>query len=87
MIVTTEANGVVEPIHDRMPVILKCDQENEWLFTEDADERKALLKPYPGQDLAAYPISTQVNDPSRDSPEILVEINDQGGQSGLGDFT
>ena len=86
-IITTEANGVVEPIHDRMPVILKRDKENEWLLTEDADERKTLLKPYPGQDLTAYPISTQVNDPSCDSSEILVKIDDQGGQSGLEDFT
>ena len=78
---------VVEPIHKRMPVILECEREEEWLFTEDADERKALLKPYPGQDLTAYPISTQVNDPAHDSPKILVEANDHGGQSGLGDFT
>ena len=70
-----------------MPVILEREHEEEWLFTEDTDERKALLEPYPGRDLAAYPISTQVNDPSRDSPEILVEIDDQGSQSGLGDFT
>ena len=86
-IITTEANSIVEPIHDRMPVILECEHEEEWLFTENADERKALLKPYPGQDLTAYPISTQVNNPAHNSPEILVEANDQRGQSGLEDFT
>ena len=86
-IITTEANDVVEPIHDRMPVILDREHEDDWLFAEDDDERKALLEPYRGQDLIASPISTQVNDPAHDSPEILVEIDEHGGQTGLGDFT
>lgn len=82
-IVTTDANDVVEPIHDRMPVILERGSERDWLHA-DADEAKRYLEPYGGDDLEAYPISTRVNDPSFDDPRILLEESTE--QRGLGDF-
>ena len=83
-IITTEANAVVEPIHDRMPVILGPGTEREWLHA-DTDVATTSLEPYGGDDLEAYSISTRVNDPSFDDPAVLVETS-VGEQSGLGDF-
>ena len=83
VIVTTEANDVVAPIHDRMPVIVDRGREREWLHA-GPDDAKRLLRPYAGDDLRAYPISTRVNDPSNDDPQVLVEESTQ--QRGLGEF-
>ena len=83
-IVTTEANDVVAPIHDRMPIILEPENEREWLHA-DPSQAHDLLDPYAGDDLETYPISTTVNDPSNDSPDVLLPA-DRGEQSDLGDF-
>ncbi|MFB6300228.1 MAG: SOS response-associated peptidase [Halobacteriales archaeon] len=69
-ILTTEPNQIVKPIHDRMPVILPRDEERTWL-TADAAERYELCRPYPGDDLDAYPISTMVNDPDNDDARVI----------------
>ncbi len=82
-VVTTEPNGVVEPIHHRMPVILDPTEETRWLDGEDPD---ALLDPYPEDDLRAYPVSEAVNDPGNDSPAVLEEV-DPPEQTGLGEFS
>lgn len=82
-ILTTEPNDVVEPIHDRMPVVLPPDEESTWL-TAGPDERQELCRPYPGDDLDAYPISAAVNDPGNEAATI-VEPDDTE-QSGLGEF-
>lgn len=85
-ILTTDANDLIEPIHDRMPVILPESHERDWLDPE-ADPAD-LLQPYPEDDLEAYPISTAVNSPANDSPEILEPV--EGGttsQRGLDEFT
>lgn len=71
-ILTTDANALVESIHDRMPVILPQEREQQWL-TADPDERQLLCEPYPSDDLAAYPISTRVNNPVNDDPQIIEE--------------
>lgn len=84
-ILTTTANEVVEPIHDRMPVILEPDEEEVWLHG-DPDGAHDVLGPFPASALDAYPVSTRVNNPANDSPELFEEI-DIGKQSGLGDFT
>jgi putative SOS response-associated peptidase YedK len=81
-IVTTEPNGVVEPIHHRMPVILDAGEETRWL---DGDDPGALLDPYPEDDLRAYPVSEAVNDPDNDSPAVIEEV-DPPEQTGLGEF-
>ena len=83
-IITTEANELVAPIHDRMPVILAADEERRWLAGEG--EPKELLDPYDGSDLRTYPVSTAVNDPSNDSPAVVEPIDASGGQQGLDDF-
>ena len=82
-ILTTEPNEVVEPIHKRMPVVLPQEAEEKWL-SGDPVERHDLCRPYPADDLDAYPISTRVNDPSTDDPQVLEPA--EGEQAGLDDF-
>ncbi|QLG63606.1 SOS response-associated peptidase [Halorarum salinum] len=84
-VLTTDANEVVEPIHDRMPVILEEGNEERWLSEESPDELRSVLKPYPSDELHAYPVSKRVDDPGNDSADLLEEV-DVGDQSGLGDF-
>lgn len=57
--VTTTANDLLRPIHDRMTVILPGDLEDFWLDTsvEDADEPSSVLNPYPTDEMEAYEVS------------------------------
>jgi putative SOS response-associated peptidase YedK len=70
-IITTEANSFMKPIHNRMPVILKQEDEKAWLSAKNHNDILDLLKPYPSEDMDAYPVSKLVNSPRNDGPEVL----------------
>ena len=72
-IITTDANRTLKPIHDRMPVILDPESYDLWLDVKLGDLRELLrlLKPYPGDRLMSYPVSTLVNKPANDGPECV----------------
>lgn len=73
-IVVTEANAVLRPIHDRMPVILDADRFDLWLdTTTPLDEAQALLRAYVGE-MTLYPISPRVNSVRNDDPDCLEPI-------------
>jgi putative SOS response-associated peptidase YedK len=59
-IITTQANEVVQPIHDRMPVIVPKDQEAIWLGGGITDPSRLLeiLKPYPAKHLDCKPVNS-----------------------------
>jgi putative SOS response-associated peptidase YedK len=75
-IITTEANETVQPIHDRMPVILPRDKEDIWInpALEDKEQLLAMLKPYPSEAMLAYEVSTEVNSPQFNSPANISPI-------------
>lgn len=74
-IITTDANEVLRPIHGRMPVILKKEDEEAWLDPESMLEKVlGFLAPYPEAEMAAYPVSKLVNSPKNDSPECVTPI-------------
>lgn len=83
-IVTTEANEVVAELHDRMPVILDREEERRWLETDDVDARQSLLDPFPADRTTAYEVSTAVNNPANEGPELVEPVGTD--QSGLGEF-
>lgn len=85
-IVTTDPNDIVAPIHDRMPVVLEPEAEEQWLEAPTSEAARGVLEPYSGPDLTATPISTLVNDPENDSPAVLDPIGGGSGQTGLEDF-
>ncbi|WP_262914559.1 SOS response-associated peptidase [Pontibacter vulgaris] len=71
-IITTEANDVVKPIHNRMPVMLSPEAEELWLDAhESQQELLSLLHPYKAADMKAYPVSPLVNSPLNNVPEVL----------------
>lgn len=82
-ILTTEPNDVMEPIHDRMPVVLPQDAETEWL-SGGRERRNELCRPYPEDDLTAYEISTRVNNPEHDDSSVIEPLDYE--QSGLEEF-
>jgi putative SOS response-associated peptidase YedK len=71
-ILTTEANDVLRPIHDRMPVIIAPEDYDRWLdpATTPADVQ-ALLRPFPPERMESFPVSTLVNRPANESAECM----------------
>lgn len=67
-IVTTDANEVMAPIHDRMPVILGHHDYAEWLNPANSNPSH-LLAPCPASELTCYPVSTFVNNTRNQGPE------------------
>ncbi len=76
-IIVTEANDLLRPIHDRMPVILAPADFDAWLDTERPGEAaQALLCPYPATALAAYPVSTRVNKVTNDDAAVIAPLEE-----------
>ena len=73
-IITTEANELVAPIHDRMPVILDSEAESRWLDREieDTSLLSDLLAPFPSELMTAYEVSRAVNSAANDGPECIL---------------
>ena len=69
-IITTEANDFMKPIHSRMPVILKPQDEKTWLSGSNPDEIRMLLKPYSSGDMDAFRVSKLVNSARNNGPEV-----------------
>ena len=71
-IITTTANELVKPIHDRMPVMLSPEVEELWLDeNESQDELLSLLQPYDPDEMKAYPVSPLVNSAHNNVPEVI----------------
>ena len=73
-IITTEPNELTELIHNRMAVILHPRDYAKWLdpSPQTPDRLKPLIKPFPADLMDAYPVSTLVNTPANDIPELVV---------------
>ena len=76
-ILTTSANELIRPIHERMPVILSPADYELWLDPDiaNADQLQALLRPYPASSMASYAVSPRVNKPQADDPSCLAPLN------------
>jgi putative SOS response-associated peptidase YedK len=75
-IITTAPNEVVADIHNRMPVILRSEDESLWLDREkyDAELLQSLLVPYDADQMRAYPVPAIVGNPGNDTPECIEEV-------------
>jgi putative SOS response-associated peptidase YedK len=76
-IITTEASPDMVDIHDRMPAIMKNDLMGTWLDRSfhDTDALGRLLRPAPGGTLLRTEVSTEVNDPRHDGPQLLAAVS------------
>ncbi len=79
-IVTTTANELLSPIHDRMPVILEPEAYGTWLdLKTDPAELKELLSPFPASEMKRHPVSSSVNSPGNDSAELIIRVDAEPG--------
>lgn len=72
-VVTTTANDLLRPLHERMPVILDRAGCEQWLDPALDDEARlqSLLTPYPSEQMAFYAVSTKVNSARCDEPVCI----------------
>lgn len=72
-IITTAANELLQPVHNRMPVILREKDEETWLNpdTTEAEELKQFFEPYNALDMIGYPVSKAVNNPANDTAKNI----------------
>lgn len=75
-IITTAPNSIIEPIHNRMPVILPKELEQDWLNPgqEDTGLLRELLLPYDPALMKTYRVSTLVNSAKNDGPELILPL-------------
>jgi len=80
-IITTEANELLQPIHDRMPVIVPKNREAVWLDTDMGGTTHvvSILKPYPHNEMVTYEVSTLVNSPQHNSPDCITPVSKTSG--------
>jgi putative SOS response-associated peptidase YedK len=88
-IITMPANALMQDIHNttggkplppeqrRMPAILTPDDFATWLSGDAADARN-VLQPYPAELMIAWPVSTKVNSPKNDGPDLIDEARQAG---------
>jgi putative SOS response-associated peptidase YedK len=77
-ILTTEPNDLMSTIHDRMPVILKQEDEQPWLNPEakTIDELKPFMIPLENGLLEAYEVSDKVNSPKNNDSDLIVKVGE-----------
>ena len=72
-VLTTAANALMQPIHDRMPVILPPEAYEEWLDPRNTSARglETLLQPYPVAAMQVHPVSPRVNSVRNDDAALM----------------
>jgi putative SOS response-associated peptidase YedK len=76
-ILTTTANEVMQPIHDRMPLILGPSAEEQWLDPRSStDALCSLLVPSSSEGMEARPVGLWVNNPKNDGPKCLEPVSE-----------
>lgn len=77
-IITTDPNELVQPMHDRMPVILSPSDYDRWLDPGDpARPPIDLLRPFPAERMTAWKVSPAVGNTKNDSPDLRIPISGQ----------
>jgi putative SOS response-associated peptidase YedK len=75
-IITTRPNKLMQDIHDRMPVILRREDERIWLDREHQGTHQimSLLEPYPDEEMEAYPVDKMVGNAKNEIPDCIKPI-------------
>ncbi len=73
MIIVTDANELLRPIHERMPVILAPALWDQWLDLGflDVDQLRGMLASYGTAEMVAFSVSNRVNSPENERAELL----------------
>ena len=76
-VITTDPNELMEPIHNRMPVILHRQNYERWLSPGDPAQLPVdLLRPYPAEGMKAWRVSSDVGNVRNNRPELIEPITD-----------
>ncbi len=75
-ILTTQANALLAKIHERMPVVIRRDDFDLWLGNDMRHQglRRELLRPYPAEEMTSHPVSTLINNPSQEGPNLAEHL-------------
>lgn len=75
-IITTRANALLAPLHDRMPAVIAPDRWGDWLGENPiaASELESLLRPYPDKAMAFWAVDRKVGNVRNDSPDLFAPI-------------
>jgi len=80
-LLTTTPNALMEPIHNRMPVIIEPDEYDDWLGDgRDADRTyqdhlRHLMRPYPAERMQAYPVDTYVSNARNEGATCIERLS------------
>ncbi len=72
-IITCDANDVVKPVHERMPIVLDKHQMFDWLQDRPQKELVGMMQPYPVEKMKSFMVGKAVNSPFNDTPECVEE--------------
>ena len=71
-IITTEPNALIAPLHHRMAVILREEEESQWLDeSRSTHDVMPLLRPYSAAAMEVYPVSTRINAATLDNSSLI----------------
>ena len=75
-IITTQPNQLFAELHNRMPVVLKPQTWPVWLGEQPADvpQLKALLAPYPSEDMICWPVSARLGNVENNDPSLIEPV-------------
>jgi len=77
-ILTTEPNELIEPIHNRMPVILAPKDYERWMApTDPAHLPVELLKPYPAEEMKAWKVGRAVGNTRHNDPSLVEPLREE----------
>jgi putative SOS response-associated peptidase YedK len=76
-IITTDANELLQPIHDRMPVITSVDKQELWLdpAVHEKDILAPVLKPFSSKEMELYPVTRKMSSFKFNSPENIRPVD------------
>lgn len=72
-IITCDANEIVKPVHERMPVVLDKDEMFDWLEDRTEPELVNMMSPYPAEKMKSHQVGKAVNSPFNDVSECIQE--------------
>ena len=75
-IITTPPNELCAELHNRMPAVLKPEMWPAWLGEEPAaaPDLKAMLAPYPSENMIAWPVSPRVDNVKNNDPSLIEPV-------------
>lgn len=78
-VLTCEPNDLIRPLHHRMCVLVRPEDDARWLDPHEEDPRAIadILAPRPWPDMKIYRVDAQVNSPTHDGPELIVPVAEE----------